>query len=193
MDGPEVRLLWRAAMAVTRAPDFEAEGMGKSAAVHPDEQSSAEEEDGVNTDQVVMRVVNAFLHAQPDREFVESERGADTVKERHRAAGEKRTAAPAGTDFDQPAESDGQKKNDSEDEMVNVRPMKIDVMEWAFRVNCGVGNHTRRRKRDEETNRREQESLAGTIADVKVKEFIDLGEIEEQEDHDNGRQNRECE
>src|SRR5581483_11382456 len=162
--------------------EFTGEGAPEVAAPDGNEKGGAEEKDSVETDTAPACPVKAVLKIQPESEFVESERGANTVQQRHEAAGKKRAAPSPSADLHQPAETDGEKDKDSPDQMMDVGAADYDVMKRADIALGGEGSEAREREGGKESDSSEEEAPPGAIANMLVQEATDAGVIQEQKD-----------
>jgi len=92
------------------------------------QQSGSEEDYGVKASEVAAGPIDALLDVQPEREFVQSKSGANTVEEGHQATDQKRPRLGSLAHFDQPAKSHCQQKNNAPDEVVDMRTANVNVM-----------------------------------------------------------------
>lgn len=169
---------------------FAGEGFPEVAAPDGEEERGAEEKDGVKAGAAFAGPIELVLQIEPESEFVESERGADAVEQRHHAAGEKRGAASAGADFHEPGEADTQKDDNAPDEMVDVGAANDDVMKRADIAGSGQRGDARESDSGEETARSEEQTAFGAVADVFMKERSDAGAVQDQQNKGGGEENR---
>src|SRR5277367_1357894 len=95
------------------------QGGEEGSAPSTDGKERAEEDDGVYAGASGTHEVNV-LEVEPEGELVEGERRSDSIKQRHEAAGENRRRIAAGTKFTEPAITDGQQKQNSRHQVMNV-------------------------------------------------------------------------
>ncbi len=168
---------------------FAGQGFPEIAAPDGEEQCGAEEQDGVEAGAAFAGPVELVLEIEPEREFVESERGADAVEQRHQAAGEERGAARAGADFHEPSETHTKKDEDAPDEMVHVGAANDDVMEGSDIVGGGPSGDPGERNGSEETGGSEDQTAFGAVADMFMEESADACAVQAQENKSSGEEN----
>ena len=169
---------------------FAGEGFPEVAAPDGEDERGAEEKDGVEAGAAFAGPIELVFQVEPEGEFVESERGADAVEQRHQAAGEERSAASAGADFHDPCETHAQEDDDAPDKMVDVGAANDDVMKGADIVRGGQRGDARERDSGEETAGSEEQTAFGAVADVFMKEPADAGAVQDQENKGGGEENR---
>ena len=103
-------------------------GFEEVTAPNANQQSRPEEDYGVKASEVAAGPIDTLLDVQPERGFIQSKSGANTVEQGHQATDQKRRRLGSFAHFDQLAKSHCQQKKNAPDEVVDMRAANVNVM-----------------------------------------------------------------
>ena len=137
----------------------------ESPADDTDSEQGSEQQHRVDTLSALTFPVN-ILKIEPQREFVQGQRSADTIEKRHQSSGPARSCALVRSKLKQPTVPDDQKKQNAPHEMMNVEPPDLYVVKRPAARTNAVRDNTDNRERQEKRNGRNQFALAVTPAEM---------------------------
>src|SRR5579863_443959 len=143
-------------------------------------QQGSKKNDGIEAAAAFARPVNV-AQVQPERELVESQRRADAVKNGHQPAGKDRGTARAVADLAQPAIPDHEQNDDSENQVMNVPASHLDEVKGWNIVQNAVNHGANPGKSQEETDRRDEQTTAGTIGNAVMQRFAERSSVQNQQ------------
>src|ERR1700722_3860793 len=94
---------------------------------------------------------------QPEREFVERERSACSIENRHQPADKDRRVIRARADFGQPAVADQKQNHDADHQMMNVASAHLDEVKRRNLVLDAVDHAAHSGEREKKTQRRHEQ------------------------------------
>jgi hypothetical protein len=140
-----------------------------AAVPNANQQSRPEEDYGVKASEVAAGPIDTLLDVQPEREFVQSKSGANTVEQGHQATDQKRRRLGSLTHF-------------APDEVVDMRAANVKVMKRRDVAVSDVSHGARHRKRDEKSEGPKEKPALRLITHMRVKQIAEARVVHEQED-----------
>src|SRR5208337_1565482 len=157
-----------------RVPNLKAKGLEEVTSPHSNKQCRSEEDHGIEASKVPPRPIDTLLDVQPQRELIQGERGAHTIKQGHQAARKQRRRPGSRSHFGQPAEPHHKQKQNPPDQMVDMRAVNVDILKRTDAPVGGVRNRTRHRKRHEEPDSRQEKPALRPVFHMYMKKFADF-------------------
>jgi hypothetical protein len=169
-----------AAVPGLRVAKLAGNGFEEVTAPNANQQSGPEEDYGVKASEVAAGPIDTLLDVQPERGFIQSKSGANTVEQGHQATDQKRRRLGSFAHFDQLAKSHCQQKKNAPDEVVDMRAANVNVNEKGRR--CGKRRKpcARHRKRDQKSDGRKEKPPLRPIAHIRVKQIAEARVVQEQ-------------